>query len=145
MAGKTKKIGLVILALVLAAAVAGYFLWNKPHTDVSSSEGIKVDAAALYQAFMTDSSAANTIYVDKVVEVTGTVKKISLNQQEQTVVVLQTSTGDAAINCTVEQKNAGIKETDKIKLKGICTGLGEGDTDLGIPGDVYLIRCYLTD
>jgi hypothetical protein len=35
-----------------------------------------------------------------------------------------------------------IKETDNIVLKGFCTGMGAGDTDLGIRGDVYMIRCY---
>ena len=36
-----------------------------------------------------------------------------------------------------------VAEAQPIVLKGICNGLGEGDADLGIAGDVYLVRCYV--
>jgi flagellar basal body-associated protein FliL len=145
MASKTKKIGLIALILVLAAGAAGYFLWNKPHKDVSSAKGLQVNAAELYQAFITDSAAANDKYIDKVLEVSGVIKSTSANQQQQIIVALQTNNSDAAVNCTLEQKDAVIKAGAQIKLKGICTGLGEGDADLGIPGDLYLIRCYIAE
>ena len=38
---------------------------------------------------------------------------------------------------------AGLAENKQVTLKGICTGMGMGDADLGIMGDVYLVRCYL--
>ncbi|MES2849163.1 MAG: hypothetical protein V4685_08910 [Bacteroidota bacterium] len=136
---------MIIVVLALVGASAGYFLWNKPHKDVSASEGIKANAPDLYQAFITDSAAANAKYIDKVVEVSGTIKSTSVNQQQQKVVSLQTKAGDAAVNCTMEQKDAIIKEGIEIKIKGICSGLGEGDADLGIMGDVYLIRCYIAE
>lgn len=145
MAGKAKKMGWILFVLVLTGAAVVYFVWNKPHQDVASASSIQVTAAALYQAFIKDSAAANLQYIDKVVEVSGTVKAISVNQQQQKVVSLQTGTGDAAINCTMEQKDAVIKEGAAIKIKGICSGLGEGDADLGIMGDVYLIRCYIAE
>ena len=144
MAGKVKKAGLIIVLLAVAAAAVGYFFWNKPHKNVSSADGIKINAADLYQSFITDSATANTKYIDKVVEVAGVVKSISVNQQQQKVVSLQTKI-DAAVNCTMEQKDAVIKEGATIKIKGICSGLGEGDADLGIMGDVYLIRCYIAE
>ncbi len=145
MASKAKKIGFIITILVLAGVVAGYFLWNKPHKDVSSAKGLQVNAAELYQAFITDSAAANVKYIDKVVEVKGVIKSTSFNQQQQVIVALQTNNSDAAVNCTLEQKDAVIKAGAEIKLKGICTGLGEGDADLGILGDLYLIRCYTAE
>lgn len=144
MAGKIKKAGLIIVILALAVAAVGYFLWNKPHTNVQSTDGIKTTAIELYQSFTTDSAAANKKYIDKVVEVTGPVQSVSANQQQQTIVVLKTNTG-GAINCTMEQSNAVIKEGTTIKLKGVCTGIGEGDAELGIMGDVYLIRCYIVE
>jgi tRNA_anti-like len=145
MAGKAKKIGFIVIILVMAGLTAGYFLWNKPHREVSSAKGLQVNAVALYQAFTTDSAAANAKYMDKVVEVKGIVKSTSFNQQQQVIVALQTNNSDAAVNCTLEQKDAVIKAGAEIKLKGICTGLGEGDADLGIPGDLYLIRCYTAE
>lgn len=145
MAGKAKKIVVWVMVLAAAGAAAGYFLWNKPHKDVADAAGIKIKAAALYQAFIEDSAAANTKFIDKIVEVSGTVKSIGVNQQQQAVVTLQAGTGDAAVNCTLEQKDAVLKEGTAIILKGICTGMGEADADLGIMGDVYLIRCYIEE
>ena len=145
MASKAKKIGLIVTILLLAGLSAAYFLWNKPHKDVSSAKGLQVNATKLYQAFITDSAAANAKYADKVVEVKGIIKSTSLNQQQQVIVVLQTDNSEAAVNCTLEQKDAVIKAGAEIKLKGICTGLGEGDADLGILGDLYLIRCYIAE
>lgn len=143
MAGKVKKVGLIILLLVLTAVTVGYFVWNKPHRDVSTAAGIETNAVDLYQAFITDSSAANAKYIDKIAEVTGTVKAISANQQQQQVLALQTKAGDASVNCTMEQNDATIKDGMTVTVKGICTGIGEGDAELGIMGDVYLIRCYI--
>lgn len=145
MAGKAKKVGWILLVLMLAGAGVVYFLWNKPHKDVSSVDGIEVAASALYQEFIKDSAAANLRYIDKVVQVSGMVKAVSVNQQQQKVVSLQTGAGDAAINCTMEQQDAVLKEGAAIAIKGICSGLGEGDADLGIMGDVYLIRCYIAE
>lgn len=145
MVGKAKKTGIIIVILVLIGAAGGYFFWNKPHKDVHAAEGIKVTAADLYQSFITDSTIANAKYIDKVVEVNGIVKSSSVNQQQQIVLSLQTKNDDAAINCTMEQKDVAVKDGTEVKLKGICTGIGEGDADLGIMGDVYLIRCYIAE
>jgi tRNA_anti-like len=144
MAGKAKKIGLIVLILALAVAAAGYLLWNKPHTNVESSEGISITAGELYKSFTADTAVAGKKFIDKVVEVSGTVQSTSVNQQQQKIVVLKTDSG-GAINCTMEQKDAAIKEGTVIKLKGVCTGIGEGDAEMGILGDVYLIRCYIAE
>lgn len=145
MAGKTKRILLVVLVLVVAGVAAGYFMWNKPHQDVHSAESIKVIATDLYQSFVTDSTLANKKYIDKVVEVTGTVQSIVVNQQNQKVVSLKTASDGAYINCTMEQADAIVKEGTVVTLKGICSGLGEGDAELGILGDIYLTRCYTAE
>ncbi len=145
MAGKTKKILLVLLVLVVAGVAIGYFIWNKPHKDVLSAESIQSGAVDLYQSFVADSASANKKFIDKVVEVTGTVHSIAVNQQNQKVVLLKTASDGAYVNCTMEQADAIVKEGSTVKLKGICSGLGQGDADLGILGDVYLIRCYTAE
>jgi hypothetical protein len=144
MTSKAKKNGSIIFILVLVIAGAVYFLWNKPHKDVNSATGIQINAVDLYQSFITDSAKANTTYIDKVVEVSGVIQSTSVNQQQQKIVSLKTNSG-GAINCTMEQKNTAVKEGAAVKIKGICSGLGEGDAALGIMGDVYLIRCYIPE
>lgn len=143
MAGRAKKILTVVLLLTIIAAGAGYYLWNKPHKNVAAADSIKVAAAVLYKAFITDTIVAKNNYLQKVVEVKGSVNAVTENQQGQTLVTLKTATGGAYINCTMEGDANGIKEGSEITVKGICEGIGQADADLGIPGDVYLVRCYV--
>ena len=131
----------VVFITVIIIAGIGYYFWNKPHRDVAGASGIKTNAAALYKAFTTDSAAANKNFIEQVIEVSGMVSSVSKNQQNQTIILIKTTTESAYINCTMEQQSVDIKEANNINIKGICNGLG--DAELGIMGDVYLVRCYL--
>ena len=141
----TKKIILSIIGLaVLSAVVIGLFMWYQPHREVKSKPGIPVTAVALYNAFITDSSQAGKLYINNIVTVSGQVKLISFNQQQQQVVLLRTASGDGSVNCTLEEKNVSLKPGDSITLKGICSGYN-GDADMGVAGDVILVRCYISN
>jgi tRNA_anti-like len=142
MAGKKKVFIIVSLIIVIATASTGYYLWNKPAVNVSDADGVKASAASLYKTFSTDSLLAKKEYDQQIVEVTGVVNSTSKNQQNQAVVLLNTGMEGGNINCTLEGKAEHIKTGDSVIIKGICNGLGQGDADLGILGDVYLIRCY---
>jgi hypothetical protein len=130
------------LAVALIAGATGFYFFNKGPVNIKSSEATKIEAAALYQVFSKDSVQARKTYADKILEVSGTIKQISKNQQNQVIVMLQTNEAGAFINCTLEEDKPGLVENKSVSLKGICTGMGMGDADLGILGDVYLIRCY---
>lgn len=132
----------VIGVIVIGAGIA-YYLYNKGPLDVKNATGIKIASVSLYQSFSKDSVLAKKNYSDKIVEASGIVEKISQNQQNQAIIFLKTGENGAFVNCTMEGPAQGIKEKDSISLKGICTGMGMGDADLGILGDVYLVRCYL--
>lgn len=143
----TKKTGksilLAVLIVLLATAAVAYYFYNKGPVDVKNTSGKKVIAIELYKTFNTDSVTAKKQFLEKILEVAGTVTQVSQNQQNQAVILLKTSTEGAYVNCTLEGSVNGIKEGDNITIKGICSGIGEGDADLGIAGDVYLVRCYL--
>ncbi len=132
----------VSLAVVIAAAIF-FFQYNKQPVEVLRATGMPVAAKALYEDFVQDSFAAKK-YLQKILVVSGTVTRISQNQQDQAIVMLKTGSDAAFVNCTMEGRPGNIRAGDQCTIKGICTGMGEGDTDLGIPGDVYLVRCYMT-
>ena len=144
MTGK-KKVAAVLLICTVIAALAGYYMWNKPHLDVAAANAPKIEAGILYNSFITDSSSALKKYGQQVVEVSGTITGISKNQQQQTVLLLSTGVEGASINCTMEGSSDKVTVSEAVSVKGICEGLGQGDADLGILGDLYLVRCYLTD
>ncbi|MBK7884740.1 MAG: hypothetical protein IPJ81_13870 [Chitinophagaceae bacterium] len=137
-----KKI--VILFLVFAGFVAtGYYYYNKKIANIKNSSSKKVSAIKLYKIFSEDPVTAKKEYTQKILEVSGEVMQITKNQQHQNIVLLKSGNESAFINCTMEEALHGnIKISDIVSIKGICNGMGDSDTALGIFGDVYLIRCY---
>ena len=143
MASSPKKIVVTFCILILIGVCVAFYLWNKPHQDIAHAVAIKTDAVTLYNVFITDSIAANKKYIQQVIEVSGTINSILKNQQNQTVTLFKTDTNGAFINCTLEQESNTLQPGQFISIKGICTGIGQGDADLGIMGDVYLVRCFI--
>jgi hypothetical protein len=143
MTGKLKRnILIFFIAIAVIAGVTGYMIWNKPHRNVKDATAIKISAVDLYKIFTTDSASANSKYVNTVVVISGEVKQVSLNQQNQQIILLKTQTPDASVNCTMEGNKNNIKAGDTISVKGICSGYINGD--MGLAGDVFLIRCYIS-
>ena len=143
MAGTPKKIVIIFCLITFIGLVAGFYLWNKPHQNIANATAIKIDAVTLYKVFSTDSITANKKFIQQVIEVSGIINSISKNQHNQMVTLIKTDTDGAFINCTFEQESNDILAGQSINIKGICNGIGQGDADIGIKGDVYLVRCYL--
>jgi len=140
---KARNILLIVLLLALTGAGIGYYLFNKGPVNVQGSDAINITAGDLYQEYIRDSSAAQKKYTDKILLVSGVVHDVSTNQQQKKIVLLKANTDGTYINCTMEENIENIHANDKVNIQGICSGIGEGDVDLGIKGDVYLTRCYL--
>ena len=132
------------IALVIIGVAAGYMMWNKPHENVKDASAVKISAINLYKIFTSDSAKATSMYLNTVVAVSGEVVQVSNNQQKQQVILLKTQTAGASINCTMEENANNVKAGDTIVLKGICSGYIGGDPDMGLAGDVFLTRCYIS-
>lgn len=139
-----KNILLALLAIIVISGAVGFYMFNKGPVNVENARAVKTGSVALYAAYLQDSVLAKKKYTDKILEVSGLVMKVSKNQQDQVIVMLQTNEAGAYVNCTMEEKGTRLSENEQVTLKGICTGMGMSDPDLGILGDVYLTRCYLT-
>lgn len=134
---------LIITAIALAAAAAGYIQFNKPAPNVADSKGDKIAATDLYDLYVKDTSGAKKRFSHKVVEVSGMIGGASFNQQHQSVILLKTGTKGGWVNCTMEGPAKNVKAGNRVSIKGICNGIGEGEATLGLLADVYLVRCYL--
>ena len=73
------------------------------------------------------------------------VSKVADNQQGEMIVLIKTNDDGAFVNCTLQQKTGGIKPNESIQVKGICSGIGQGEPDLGIKGDVYLTQGLIVE
>jgi hypothetical protein len=123
-----------VLIIVITGGFVGYKMWTKPHRNVAAAKGITVTAAQVATAYESSEPAANSKYLDKVLEVTGNIHDISKNQKGETVVTLNGSDMSGVI-CTLEgTAQAPVKPGAAITLKGICTGYLT---------DVVLVRCIV--
>jgi hypothetical protein len=132
----------LLLAGTAIGALIGYLLYNKPHQNVATASAVSVTAVALYNSFITDTATAGKRYLQQVIQVSGTIKSITSNQQNQQVLLLQTNTNGASVNCTMEAAATNTQPGHNIIVKGICQGLGQADAELGIAADLYISRCY---
>jgi len=132
---------LTFLAIIAVALIIGYCIWNKPHPDVKDADAVKITSIALYDILSKQGSDSAT-YLNKVVKVSGVISGVSTNEQNQQIILLKTIVSGGSVNCTMEKELKDVKQGDTIVVKGICSGYIGGDKDMGLPGDVFLIRCY---
>jgi hypothetical protein len=148
MTKKTKRLLLSLFLLAVAGAVIVYFIWNKPFKDTQAAKpAYSLLAAELHNTFSTDSATAKAKYIGdenngKVIQVKGEVAEVKINQANETVILLKTNTGGAFVNCTMSEKADGVKAGDTISIKGMCSGY-LFEAEMGIPGDVTMVRCYI--
>jgi hypothetical protein len=120
---KWMKVLLTIAAIgLIAGLLMVFWIFNKPHRDVAKEKGIALSAQQVYDAFRTNEASANSKYLDKAIELTGTVADVSTNQEGQKVVNFSTNDPLVMINCTFKTDPGNLKAGDTITFKGICTG-----------------------
>ena len=141
---KTKKIIFIsIVSIAVIAAAFGYYLYNKGPINVKNSSGIKINATELYNNFSTDSVSAQKKYSNRILNVHGIINSITNNVENKQIITLNTGIEGAYINCVLDETAKEINTGQAVNIKGICSGIGQGEPDLGIKGDVYLSRCII--
>lgn len=118
---KMKRLLLIVgIGIVLAAAIA-FFMWNKPDDKAEDHEGISVAAATLCKDYTADEAKANTQYLSKVLEVTGTVTEATTSQDGAVVIKLQ-GDEDKTVQCTMRDKDVKAAAGQQLTIKGFCSG-----------------------
>lgn len=137
MKSKTNYIVLAVVALLFAGGGAGYFMWNKPHQDLTASAAdFNITPSDLFHEFNADETAANQTYLNKVVELSGTVAEKKDVGEQGTVILLEVPGEMFGINCAFEPADVASLETvevgSSITVRGQVTGIAL---------DVNLARC----
>jgi hypothetical protein len=83
-----KKILLVILIIAVVGVGAGIYLWNKAPAKVEDSASSAINADDLAIAFTTNEQQANGKFLNKVLDVSGTIAEVTKNQDGKTVITL---------------------------------------------------------
>lgn len=151
---KILKIGAILLiAGLLIGGGIGLYLFNMPHRDVqNASTDFKLTASQLVEEYLDNPAKANEKYLaddgeSKILEVTGTVKKISDDFNGNKVVLLQGDEDKAGVNCSFAQetsKNAsGIQIGQSVSIKGVIRSGATYDEDLEMFENVILEKSDL--
>jgi tRNA_anti-like len=129
-----KWILLSILVIGTTGGIVAYKMWTKPHRNVEEAAALSVAATKLATEYENNEPQANSDYLDKVLEVTGEISKISKNQKGEPVITLK-GTDMGGIICTLESAMPATTKTGAtVVVRGICTGY---------LSDVVLVRCVL--
>jgi anionic cell wall polymer biosynthesis LytR-Cps2A-Psr (LCP) family protein len=125
-----KRILIVIGVLIVIGAIAGYMMWNKPHRKAENEKGLAIAAPALHKAFSDNEKMADSLYLNKVLEVSGTIAEVKDNQDHRTTVLFQTDNPMGGVFCTMRDSGVVIEKGKSIKVKGFCSGMTLTDVSM---------------
>lgn len=116
--------GVILIALGIFLFVK-FYIFKKADVSVASKKpDIEMVAGDLVKGFETDEKAANTKYLNKIIEVKGVVDNVTETKADVTV-YLKEKDKTAGIMCSFDklefQKNL-VKAGDQVRIKGICSG-----------------------
>jgi opacity protein-like surface antigen len=135
---------IVVLLAVCFTAWYGYKEYNRKNIDLSGEKPTAtVDALTLIASFERDTASASKHYVDKVIAVTGIIKKIEA-EEAPAVFFLGEAGQMSSVLCSMDSTHAAsyssLKEGSKVTIKGLVNGY-QSDESLGT--DVKMNRCIL--
>ncbi len=135
---KYKTIFKIAVLTLLALVTFSVFMYNKPHKNIARSKpSLFLSTDVIVSDFENNESEANTKYLEKVIEVKGTIANIE-QAAEQTIVTLATTESMGGVMCylphATNQYLEKLNVADVVKIKGVCTGYLM---------DVVLVKCVL--
>jgi len=110
---------------LLLAVVWGFYQYSRPHASAQDKQtAFIITADSLYGAFSTNEPVANKTFMNKVLEVKGTVQDLTTSDRKP-VLLLQTQ-GIGFVNCLMAVDSttifSTIKKNSAITIKGKCSG-----------------------
>jgi hypothetical protein len=119
---KKEALGLVVLTTIVLAVAIAVLALNKPHRKVENSTTRPITAAELSAAYQHDESKANARFLNKALEVSGNISGVDQNQDGGSMVLLDSGSPDAPVQCTMRDVATPLPAGTPVRLKGFCTG-----------------------
>lgn len=115
----------VVMFIVLAAILAALYMYNLKHTDMAKAKpDFVITATALLKEFEDNEAAASAKYINKIVEITGTVATVKPAENNIVNISLVTESDLSSVICTFAAISdpSSVKAGDAITLRGECSG-----------------------
>ena len=139
-----RKLLLLILLVTLIAVWYAYSEYNRTNAGLNNTKpSATVTVPTLLASFEQDSANATRQYNDKIIAVSGTVKKIAA-EGNPVIVFLGDAAQMSSVQCSMDSTNAdqynALKTGMATTIKGLVTGFR---TDPLFGTDVILNRCVI--
>lgn len=148
---KIKLIGLILLGVLLVGLGIALYLFNMPHRDVVGTKAdYALTSSEIVHEYLGNPDAANAKYLNdegesKILAVTGTVRSIEEDMNQQKVILLMEENDKAGVSCTfTPATNPHMKDVSigqQITVKGVIRSGASYDGDMELYEDVILEKC----
>ena len=115
----------VVLVIAIGGILAGLYLFNKKHTDTSKAKpDYLITATVLQKEFEDNEKNASAKYINKILEVSGTIASVTPAGNTNFNITLKTGSDMSSVICTFPSTGdtSKYKMGDEITLRGECSG-----------------------
>lgn len=115
----------VVLFIAIGSILVALKMYNKKHTDTAKAKpDFVVTATILQKEFEDNETAASAKYINKIVEVTGTVVSVKPAENNSVNITLSTGSDMSSVICTFISlaDPSAIKAGDQATVRGECSG-----------------------
>lgn len=115
----------VVFFFAVGAMLVALIMFNKKHTDTAKAKpDFVITATVLQKEFEDNETAASARYINKILEVSGTIASITQTDSLNLNVSLKTGNDMSSVICTFHNRadNPRFNQGDEITLRGECSG-----------------------
>lgn len=115
----------VVMFITLAGILAALYMYNLKHTDMAKARpDFIITATAFQKEFEDNEAAASAKYINKIVEITGTIASVKPADNNVINISLVTGSDLSSVICTFPAiaDPSLVKAGDVITLRGECSG-----------------------
>lgn len=120
-----KIILFVVFFIALASILVALIMFNKQHKDLSKAKpDFVITATDLQKTFEENEAAATAKYVNKIIEVSGTITSVGTGENNVLSISLKTGSDLSSVICTFPAgtEQAKFSTGSRITLRGECSG-----------------------
>jgi hypothetical protein len=115
----------VVFFMALAGILTGLYLFNLQHKDLKKVKpDFVITAVDLQKAFESNETSANSRFVKKIIEVSGTIESVKPEEDKSLNIALKTGSILGSVICTFQSDSeaSNLKVGDDIAIRGECSG-----------------------
>ncbi len=115
----------VVFFLALAGILFGLYLYNLQSADLLKAKpDFTIAATDLQKAFENNEATANTLYLNKIIEVTGIIESVKQGEENAISISLKTENPLSAVICTFQKvpDSSKLKDGEQVTVRGECSG-----------------------